>query len=100
MHDPDKEMMDYIDKYIVRGRHSDAADDSAGAAWAAYQRGDFSVPDWFAEEYRTGKSSAPVSQFNRSERVSPILTLDSFLKSMGILFIALIIIFLLYWIFS
>jgi len=56
MHDRDQEMLDYIDEVIVDGRTSDAADDSAGAAWAAYQRGDYSVPDWYSKEWRNRKT--------------------------------------------
>ncbi|MFD2567813.1 hypothetical protein [Pseudotenacibaculum haliotis] len=89
MADKDQEMLDYIDEYIVRGRTSDAAEDSAGAAWAAYQRGEFDVPDWYTKERRSRKRGKKMESSTYKKGLS--ITWDSFLRSMGILFLILII---------
>lgn len=89
MADKDQEMLDYIDEYIVRGRTSDAAEDSAGAAWAAYQRGEFEVPDWYTKE-RKNRQHKRVQ--NPISKKSFSLTWDSFLRSMGLLFLILLLI--------
>lgn len=88
MADKDQEMLDYIDEYIVRGRTSDAAEDSAGAAWAAYQRGEFDVPDWYTKE-RKSRKRTKISNLTYKKNFS--VTWDSFLRSMGILFLILIV---------
>lgn len=89
MHDRDQEMLDYIDEVIVAGRTSDAADDSAGAAWAAYQRGDYNVPDWYSKEWKSRKTRIVKKTYYKRDTS---INWGTFLRSMGILFIALIII--------
>ena len=97
MYDKDQEMLDYIDEVIVNGRTSDAADDSAGAAWAAYQRGEYSVPDWYSKEWRSRKTR--IVEKNIYKRDTSI-NLDTFLRSMGILFLVIIAIIILITVFS
>ena len=92
MSDKDQEMLDYIDEYIVRDRTSDAAEDSAGAAWAAYERGEYDVPDWYRKEHRAKNSGKTISAGNTQKK--PSLNWDTFLKSMGILFLVLLGFFL------
>lgn len=93
MIDRDQEMMDYIDEHIVRGRTSDAADDSSGAAWAAYERGEYHVPDWYSKEHRAKNRSymqETIDTARKSIRNPNPLTWDTFLRSMGILFLVLL----------
>lgn len=102
MADRDQEMLDYIDDVIVDGRTSDAAEDSAGAAWAAYKRGELDVPAWYRKEHRSRRSTQKVYQqpSYQSSRSTPPITWDTFLRSMGILFLVLIAIVLFATLFS
>ena len=89
----DERMMAYIDQVIVGDRTSDAADDSAGAAWAAYQRGEFEVPAWFSGNHPGMKYSSPEPE-SEIKIHKPRLTFDAFLKSMGVLFLVILFFFL------
>lgn len=98
MADRDQEMMDYIDEHIMGERTSDAAEDSAGAAWAAYERGEYEVPDWYRKEHRARNGSkSTIVEYIQNK---PSLNWDTFLRSMGILFLALIVIIILIVIFT
>jgi len=99
MADKDQVMMDYINEHIVRDRNSDAAEDSAGAAWAAYERGEYHVPDWYSKEHRAKNRSymqEAIDTARKSVTHPNPLTWDTFLRSMGILFVILLGLFIIF----
>ena len=93
--DEDSRMLAYIDEVIVGDRTSDAAEDSAGAAWAAYERGEFDVPAWFKPGSKTTgsnySSSSSSTTYSYQSPKSNKLSFDLFLKAMGALFLILIL---------
>tara|TARA_R110000787_G_scaffold36011_1_gene92137 strand:- start:746 stop:1051 length:306 start_codon:yes stop_codon:yes gene_type:complete len=101
MYDKDKEMQDFIDEHILGERTSDAAEDSSGAAWAAYERGEYKVPDWYSKEYKGRKSvTNTIIKRDVSVQRGASITLDMFLRSMGILFLILLAILIVTMIFN